>query len=156
LRGSAIVLAIVTTALAASFVREARDRQAFRLARLESRFERAGRYVAEQLPANAIVFTTWHSGSVRFYGHRRTLVWDALDPAWLDRAVDDVRARGLEPYLLFESPEERAFRQRFSGSALGALDWPPAVEILSQVRIYRPSDREAYRGGTATPTEYVR
>ena len=72
-----------------------------------------------------------------------------LDPAWLDRALDYVRARGYEPYLLFERWEEPDFRQRFAGSALAALDWPPMAEVASQVRIYRPDDRERTCRGTA-------
>ena len=150
------VALILTLVLAPIFLREAVDRQVFRLQRLEARFERAGRYVAERLPANALVLTTWHSGSVRYYSGRKTLVWDVLDPAWLDRALAFARDRGYEPYFLFEGQEERLFRARFAGSPLGALDWPPAAEIAGQVRVYRPSDQEAYRLGSSPPTEYVR
>ena len=124
--------------MAGLFIREARARSVFDLHRLEARYERAGSYVASHLPPNALVITSWESGSVRFYGNRRTLVWDALDPAWLDRAIAYTRMRGFEPYLLFERWEEKIFRQRFAGSATGALDWPPAAEIAGQVRIYRP------------------
>jgi hypothetical protein len=153
---SRLVLAAVVVLLAVVFVRDAQARQAFRLARIEARFERAGRYVGERLPQNAVVLTTWHSGSVRFYGGRRTIVWDALDPAWLDRSVDFLRARGFAPYLLFDGQEEQAFRARFAGSAYAALDWPPAAEVLGQVRIYRLADRAAYARGEMRPTEYVR
>lgn len=151
-----LVLAITVALLSAVFVQEARDRLAFRLQRLESRFERAGTYVRDRLPPNAVVFTTWHSGSVRFYAGRKTVVWDVLHPEWLDRSVEFVRARGYEPFLLFEGQEEQVFRERFRSSAVGALDWPPAAEIMSQVRIYRPADRGAYRRGSAPPTEYIR
>ena len=128
----------------------------FDLQRLESRYERAGRYVAQRLPENALVITSWESGSVRFYSNRKTLVWDALDPAWLDRAIAFSRARGLEPYLLLERWEEPLFRQRFGGSLVAPLDWPPAAEIAGQVRIYRPEDRERYLSGDGAPTEYAR
>jgi hypothetical protein len=148
--------AAAVAALAASSVKEARERQAFELQRLESRFERAGLFVADRLPANAIVITSWQSGSVRFYSGRKTLVWDGLDPAWLDRAVAHVRARGFEPYLLFERWEEPLFRERFSASPLAALDWPPLAEIASSVRIYRPNDRGRYLKGEPMATEYAR
>ena len=152
----AAVIGVATVILCALLVREARARNVFDLPRLEARYERAGSYVADHLPPNALVITSWESGSVRFYGHRNTLVWDVLDPAWLDRAIAYTRMRGLEPYLLFERWEEPIFRQRFAGSAAGTLDWPPAAEIAGQVRIYRPDDRERYLRGELAPTEYAR
>lgn len=151
-----VAVTAVAAILAVLFVREARDHHVFRLEQFESRFERAGEFVRARLPANAIVITSWESGSVRFYGKRRTLVWDGLDPAWLDRSIEFARARGLEPYFLFERWEEPLFRRRFPTSPLGALDWPPMAEIATQVRIYRPSDRERFAEGTLPPTEYVR
>jgi len=150
------VVAGVALVLALAGIRDAEARQAFRLHALEARYERAGIFVARRLPENVLVVTSWQSGSIRFYAGRRTLVWDALDPAWLDRAIAFVRTRGFEPVLLFESWEEPRFRQRFQTSPLGALDWPPAAEIAGRVRIYRPDDRERYRAGVQPPTEYVR
>jgi hypothetical protein len=152
-RCGVIVLAIVVCVF---FIREARARSVFDLQRFEARYERAGLYVDSHLPPRALVVTSWESGSIRYYGHRTTLVWDALDPAWLDRAISFIRARGYEPYLLFERWEEPAFRQRFARSAIGGLDWPPAVEIAGQVRLYRLDDRERYLRGIGVPTEYAR
>ena len=149
------VTATVVAALSVMFVREALERRTFELQQLEARFERAGAFVGDRLPPNAMVITSWESGSVRFYGGRKTLVWDGLDPVWLDRALSYVRAKGYEPYLLFERREEPDFRQRFAGSAVARLDWPPMAEVASQVRIYRPDDRDRYLQGTLPPTEYV-
>jgi hypothetical protein len=146
----------MAVAVSGVFIHEARARSVFDLKRLESRYVRAGLYVGDRLPPNALVITSWESGSVRFYSNRTTLVWDALDPAWLDRAIAYSRARGLEPYLLFERWEEPLFRQRFAGSPVAMLDWPPAVEIAGQVRIYRPDDRERYLNGESAATEYAR
>jgi hypothetical protein len=147
----------VSLVLAALWVREADSRQVFRLKALEARFERAGVFVARSLPANALVITSWQSGSVRFYSGRKTLVWDQLDPDWLDRAVAFVRSRGFEPFLLLETWEEPAFRSRFAAqSVIGRLDWRPAAEVASQVRVYRPDDRQRYLRGAQPPTEYVR
>ena len=155
-RVRAAMVGFVTVASLLFFIREARARSVFDLQRFEARYERAGLYVDSHLPPNALVVASWESGSIRYYGHRNTLVWDALDPAWLDRAIAYVRMRGYEPYLLFERWEEPAFRQRFAGSAIARLDWPPAAEIAGQVRIYRPDDRERYLSGTGVPTEYAR
>ena len=156
LSAQVVVVGMFAVALSLLFIREARARSAFDLHRLELRYERAGVYVAGHLPPNALVITSWESGSIRFYGHRKTLVWDALDPAWLDRAIAYSRARGLEPFLLFERWEEPNFRQRFAGSAIATLDWPPAAEIAGQVRIYRPDDRQKYLSGNGVATDYAR
>ena len=152
----AALSSVLTIAICFFFIREARARSVFDLQRLESRYKRAGDYVARRLPENALVITSWESGSVRFYSNRKTLVWDALDPEWLDRAISFSRTRGLEPYLLFEGWEEPLFRQRFAGSSVAALDWPPAAEIAGQVRIFRPEDRDRYLKGEGTHTEYSR
>lgn len=152
----AAVVGLVTLGLLLFFIREARARSVFDLQRLEARYERAGLYVDSHLPPDALVVTSWESGSIRYYGHRNTLVWDSLDPAWLDRAIAYVRTRGYEPYLLFERWEEPIFRQRFAGSTMATLDWPPAAEIGGQVRIYRPDDRDRYVRGTGIATEYAR
>jgi hypothetical protein len=93
---------------------------------------------------------------VRYYSNRKTVAWDVLDPAWLDRMLAESRALGYEPYLLFERWEEPLFRQRFAGTALGALDWPPSAEIASQVRIFRPDDRQRYLSGQDVETDYAR
>jgi hypothetical protein len=149
------VTTVAALVLAVLFVREARERSTFRLQRFEARFARAGIFVADRLPENALVVTSWESGSVRFYAGRKTLVWDALDPAWLDRALVYVRSKGYEPFLLFERREEPDFRRRFAGSPVAMLDWPPMAEVASQVRIYRPDDRARYLQGASPPTEYV-
>ncbi len=155
-RQAAIALAVAATVLAAAFVREARGRHAFELQGMEARFARAGRFVAQRLPANALVITDYESGSVPFYSGRRALAWGALDPAWLDRALTFARAQGFDPYLLFERPEEAEFKARFRQSEVGALDWPPMAEVATQIRIYRVADRDRYRAGLAVPTEYTR
>jgi dolichyl-phosphate-mannose-protein mannosyltransferase len=153
--GGAWITAAAVVVLSVLFVRQARERPTFVLKQLEARFERAGVFVGRRLPPNALVITSAESGSVRFYAGRKTLIWDGLDPAWLDRALMYVRSKGYEPYLLFERREETDFRQRFAGSAIGRLDWPPMAEVGAQVRIYRPEDRERYLRGTLPPTEFA-
>jgi hypothetical protein len=151
------LVAVASIGLAIVFLQHARDGSTFRLQQMEARFERAGRFVGERLPANAIVVTLWESGSVRYYGHRNSIVWDQLDPAWLDRALAYLRSRGFRPYFLFEGPEEGDFRARFAtASEVGAVDWPPMADILSRVRIYDPDDRMRYLAGQRVTTEYVR
>jgi hypothetical protein len=149
-------LAVVAAILAVLLVREARNRDTFRLQTLESRFARAGDYVARRLPPNAVVLTASESGSIRYYAGRNTISWDALPPEWLDGALDFLRARQLEPYLLLERGEDAAFRRRFAGSAAGAVDWPPIADIGGVVRVFDPADRERYLAGSTITTEYIR
>jgi hypothetical protein len=152
----ALVMAAAVAAIGVSTILQARSRHAFELQSMEARFRHAGRFVAERLPADAMVITDYESASVPFYSGRRTLAWRALDPAWLDRAIRFVRDRGFEPYLLFERWEEPEFRERFSGTSIGLLDWPPIAEVARQVRIYRVADQERYHRGEAISTEYAR
>jgi hypothetical protein len=155
-QGAPVALTLAAVALSGVALREASARQVFHLAELESVFARAGSVTGTRLPSNALVITSRFSGSVRFYGARKTLVWDALDPAWLDGAIAFVRAKGFEPYLLLDSSEETAFRARFAASAYGRLDWPPQIEIAPQVRLYQPASRDRYLAGETVATEYVR
>jgi hypothetical protein len=149
-----LVFAVAMVAMA--FLQVASDRQAFELDRLERRFWRAGEAVRDTLPPNAIVIAVWQSGTMRFHARREAVLWDSLDPTWLDRAVEWLTARGYEPYFLLERWEEPQFRQRFAAqSPLGALDWPPAMEVERQVRLYRPADRQRYLNGETIPTRYV-
>ncbi len=151
-----LALVLATTMLAATHVATARDRSAFRLYDLERRFADAGRYVADHLPPRAILITSWQSGSVRHYSGRPTVLWDALDAQWLDRALTFVRRNGYVPYLLLEGWEEPTFRTRFEGrSAIGGLDWPPLAQIGREVRIYNPADRQPYLAGASIRTDRV-
>ena len=149
------VLTLMALMLAMVYVQQAEARSAFRLHVLETRYEAAGRFAREHLPPNAIVITSSQSGSVRFYAGRKTLVWDSLDPAWLERAIAYLQTRGFQPVLLLETGEESQFRQRFASSATGRLDWPPAADIGSRLRLYRPGDRQTYLSGTRVPTTFV-
>jgi len=151
-------LAIGATAavLVALHLTAAVNGSAFRMRDYERRFRDGGEYVARHLPANAAVITVWQSGSVRFYSGRLTMLWNSIEPEWLDRSLEFLRAQGYQPYLLFERGEEQEFRTKFDGhSRLGGLDWPPIADINRQVRIYDPADRERYKQGERVETHRV-
>jgi Dolichyl-phosphate-mannose-protein mannosyltransferase len=119
----------------------AADHGAFDSWRHERRYADSGRYVARRLPANAALYSMQESGSLRHYGGRLTIRWDALDPTWLDRSIDVLRDLGYEPYFVLEEPEEADFRGRFAAHGpLGRLNWPPLAELPTSpvVRIYDP------------------
>ncbi len=151
-----VAVSVLAIGLAVFGVRTANARFAFTMHALEQRYRSAGRVVRDRLPPNAVVLSVWDSGAVRFHGRKEALVWEGLDPAWLDRSVRWLEAHGYQPYVLVESWEEPGFRARFGNSSdTGKLDWPPKFEIDRLVRVYDPQDRAAYHRGDRVHTEYL-
>ena len=151
------VVAIGTVMLALLGLRVAGARDVLALQALEGRYRESANLVAARLPDNAVLITVWQSGSVRFHAGREAVLWDSLDPDWLDRAVQWLSANGRVPYILVERREEAEFRDRFRGHAdIGALDWPPRFNIGGQARIFDPKDRTRYLAGETYPTETTR
>jgi hypothetical protein len=151
------LIPIVAVVLGILGTRAAADRQAFELQRMEGRYRQTADVVRDRLPANAVLITVWQSGGIRFHASREVVLWESLDPEWLDRAVMWLRSQGQQPYLLFERREEQEFRARFRGkSEVGGLDWPPRFDLNRQTRIYDPDDRARFMAGDAYATENVR
>lgn len=146
-------LVILLAGVVASRTPEAGD--AFRLAGLESRFPLTSEVVATRLPDSTVVVTSWQSGAVRFSPGREVVMWDALDPAWLDRAVEWLGAAGHTPVIALEAWEEEGFRARFAGQTYGALDWPPRYDIDRRAHIFIPADRARYLRHEPYVTEHV-
>ena len=147
------ILAVLLGILGA---REAGERQAFDLHRLEGRYRETADLVRDRLPVNAVLITVWQSGSMRFHAGREIVMWDALEPEWLERATAWLHSKGLQPYFLLERREEPEFRDRFAARTdLGRLDWPPRFDLNRQVRIFDPADRARYLAGEAYPTENI-
>jgi hypothetical protein len=148
-----VILAV--SLLAGRYVSTAAGRDAFNLQRIESRYQDAGAYAATSLPSTAILLSVQESGPLRHYGGRTTLRFDHLDPQELDSTVNYLERAGYRPYFALEAWEEAQFRDRFGrATVLGQLDWPPAAEIGSpvKVRFYDPRDRERYFAGDHVPT----
>jgi hypothetical protein len=152
----AVVLLALTAALVVVQVRTAVARDVFRLQMFEQKYRDAGEYVAAKLPANAMLLAINESGSLRFHGNRQTIAVDAMDPAWLDRAIEMLTAERYHPYIVLEAAEIDWFTHQFgSQSRVGALDWPPRAQIDRQVTIYDPADRDAFLHGTHITTDVV-
>jgi hypothetical protein len=151
------VIAIATVIIALAGVRIARDRQAFDLQRMEGRYRAMANLISSRLPDRAVLITVWESGSVRFHAGREVVLWDAVDPDWLDRAVSWLNERERPTYILVERREENEFRTRFRNrSALGALDWPPRFDLNRQARVFDTADRARHLAGERYATENVR
>jgi hypothetical protein len=152
----AAALALVAAAICGFWLTRANDLAVFRIKALEQKYVELGRLVSTRLPARAIVLAAQPSGSVRYYAHLPTLSWDAIDPAWLDRVLDECRSRGLVPYFAIESWEMDAFRSHFKDqSAVAGLDWPPRATLGSVILLYDPADRARYLAGEQIPTERI-
>jgi hypothetical protein len=157
-RGRVVAAIAIGTALGAWHVHVARTHRVFDLQALESRFVVTGTYVARALPPNAVVLAVQQSGSVRYYGARSTLAWDAIPPDALDRTIGELRGAGRAVFIVLEDEEVSRFRARFVTERLGRLDWPPHAEVHAPVRVqvYDVGERDRYLGGGVVATEHVR
>jgi hypothetical protein len=150
------VIPLLAVVLGALGVRAAASHDVFALQAMEGRYRQTGEVVRDRLPENAVMITEWQSGSIRFHADREVVLWESLDPAWLDRAITWLKSKGLQPYILVERREEPQFRARFkSQSEIGGLDWPPRFDLNRQVRIFDPTDRARYLAGEPYATEQV-
>jgi hypothetical protein len=137
-------------------VRVAGERGTFDLQRMESRYRHVGEAMLDHLPPATVALSVWNSGSVRFHGRREAVLWDSLDPAWMDRAAAWLLAQGRPPVIVVERWEEPQFRARFGArSSIGALDWPPRIDVDGLIRIYDPADRVRYLAGQQVETTIV-
>jgi len=105
------------------------------------RSERASVLVARETrrvtPANSVIFSMFHSGSVRYYGGRMSLRYDFLDGDWLDRAIDWFQAHDVHPYLLVNDWEVPRIRLRFNTQrSVQLLDRPPMFTYDSAATIF--------------------
>jgi hypothetical protein len=58
--------------------------------------------------------------------------------------------------IVVERWEEAGFRARFAAhSPLGALDWPPRLDVDGRVRVYDPADRARHLAGGRVETAIV-
>jgi len=83
------------------------------------------------------------------------VLWDSLDPSWLDRAAAWLENDGHTPVVVVERWEESRFRERFAGQQFGGLDWPPRFDVDNRVRVFVMADRARYLAGEPAATEIV-
>ena len=152
---AAPILAVAGCVVAVLQWSSADRHQAFALREFEQHFRLAAETVRDRLPPRTVALTVWDSGSMRFHADRQAVLWDSLDPAWLDRAVDWLTEQGYTPVVVVERWEEPLFRARFASQRFGGLDWPPRFDIDSRVRVIVPADRARYLAGEAIITEPV-
>jgi hypothetical protein len=151
-------LIVVATTLVAgwSSIRSVRSLDSLSLAANERRYTA----IAAALPAaptRTMAFAVQHSGSLRYYTAQPTLRWDYLPPDGLETAFTYVRSHGYQPLIVLDAGEETQFKTRFSASPVGALDWPPLIELRTPtiVRVYDPAQRPVFMAGGRIHTRVV-
>ena len=118
-----------------------------------------GKYLAETLPRNAVALSFAHSGAISHYSGANVVRLDLVDPGALDRIVADLERFGLEPVLVLDGVlEQPRFGDRFKGSMLSALNWPPraVVTSVSTITYWVVSDRTRFLAGEKWPVDHLR
>jgi len=118
-------------------IRVSKEQGVLDLGHGEEKYSDVGRFVARELPPNAVVIAILHSGSVRYYSGRLTLRYEWLDAEWLDRSVAYLKSHGSKPYILLEASELAEFREKFkTQQTLAALDRQPIATHPRGVNLY--------------------
>ena len=100
---------------------------------------------AKTLPGKSVLISLLHSGTLHHYTGRDVLRWDAMEPAYLDRAIAYLRDRGYTVYLFLDSTETDAFRRRFAEARVLQYIRPEfAVHLPGGVLVF-PLDASAGR-----------
>jgi hypothetical protein len=117
---------------------------AFAIGAIERRYATVARLVDAHTEPSAVILTSQHSGTVRYYAGRETIRLDVIDPAWVDRAIVWLNGQGRHPYFLVEDWEQPIFeRQLRTALAHSTLSGPPLVawqsgHIAGWVWLYDP------------------
>lgn len=135
-RAASAAFALLVAGLAASWLTTAARLGVFTARLQERKYPEAGALVRARVPEHGLVLAMQHSGSVRHYTGRRTLRWDLLDPAWLDRAVASLRAAGFGTFAVLDPDEDVQFRDRFGRAGQSAPARMVPVGAAGRTRIY--------------------
>ncbi len=122
--------------LAIAGIVTAERRSAFQLRDGEQRYVRAGEFVGQRLPGNAIVLASQHSGSVRLYAGKPIVRWDLVAPEELDTTLAKLRQSGRMPFMVLDDFELKAFHARFSAAGQRAVEQARLIRLMGSVQIY--------------------
>ena len=127
-------LAIAATALVALSTWWLDRQGVFYLPQKDSKFPRVGKWFVDRTAPNAVVLSSFHSGSVNYYSDRLTLRFDAIPADRLLPVVLAARGRGARVYLVRdEDAELRLFAARFGDDPAGLTVEP--VDGIATVQI---------------------
>ena len=102
-------------------LRFAYTHDAFEVGWGDLRYVSAAHVVREVTTPESVILSMQHSGTVSYYGGRRALRYDWIEPHRLDSVIGWLKQRGHDVYILLEEPEIETFRSRFAGAQSGGL-----------------------------------
>ena len=117
----------------------------------QTRYQRVGEFIADNLPERALLLSMQHSGSLRYYSRHISIRYDQIRVGRLDQLVAHFADRGYPVYFVLDEWEEGDFRRLFAErNVLGKLDWLPIAraKCSTPVSIYDPRSR-----GSSTPVK---
>ena len=116
------------------------------------------RYLAEVLPAEAVILTFSHGGAWARATKRPIVRLDFIQPDALDRVIVDLRRRGYRPvFVLDTAVEGDLFTERFRNQRYSRFTWPARAEIVSATSVfyYDTADRELFYSGDRWHTDVL-
>lgn len=148
-RSLRIVAALGAAVAGIAGLQVAFHRGVFSIGVVERRYVSVARLIDGHTEPNAVILTSQHAGTVRYYSGRETIRYDVMNANSLDEALSWLSTRGRHPYILIEDWELPMFQARFAGSSqVGRLDFPPAVawqstRVPGWVWLFDPARRDA-------------
>jgi hypothetical protein len=109
----------------------------------EAKYPLVGEWFVRNTGPSAIAMASLHSGSIRQYGDRTTVRWDAVPSGRLDQTVSALVRHGHRCYLVLDGASERdAFDERFTADERRRLRSTP-VGRVREVDIIALEDPES-------------
>jgi len=112
--GRVLLIGGLAVACAVASARFLHGTYLFDLWRADQKYALAGEWLEENTPPQAVILSSLHSGSIRYYGSRDTVRWDRVPAGSLRSAVDSLQMHGHPVYLALDVPTEAdPFNARF-------------------------------------------
>jgi hypothetical protein len=107
----------------------AKREAAFQIATYDQRYARVVDYVRAQLPADAVIVSNVHSGTLRFYTGREVLRFEVMRPEDVDPALAYLRSLGRPVYFIGDTNEIDHFTDLFRMTRAAGQFGRPTAEL---------------------------
>jgi hypothetical protein len=131
-----LVLPLVLVCVEVFSLTVAAKRFAFELRDAERKYPLVSDHLRERLPANAVILSMQHSGSIWYYTDRPIVRWDNVDPRRLGAVLDWLAANGYAPAIVGDREEIERFKERFGPEGTRALERAKLMAQYGDAVIY--------------------